>query len=224
MQSFRLTLANQSTVQGAHSIPSQPSLPVEHRPLIVALHGGCYDHQYFDALPKYSASVLSEALGVPFVAIDRPSYGGTSSVLPISSGSDFKRETAIRLHHFILPKVWEEFSVSHGCTCIVLLCHSLGVMSSTVVSSLHRQDKRPLYPLGGLIASSLGDEPPPAPRVRLPPYPRIGSNHALCPLKSKDAVMLKPSTYAPEMLGQSERLNAPIPVAEFGALEDWMLI
>jgi hypothetical protein len=36
--------------------------------------------------------------------------------------------------------------------------------------------------------------------------------------------MLKPGTYAPEMLGQSERLNAPIPVAEFGALEDWMLV
>ena len=225
MQSFRLTLANKGTVQGAYSIPTQPPSPVDHRPLIVALHGGCYDHQYFDALPGYSASSLSNALGTPFITIDRPSYGGTSSILPIPSGSDFTMESAVQLHRFILPKLWAEFGVPHSCTCIVLLCHSLGVMPGIAVAALHGHDETPIYPLGGLIASGMGDKLSRSPREKLPPYLRVDDDHARCPIGPKDAVMLNPGTYAPEMLGQSERLNAICPLPEVaGFTTQWMPI
>ena len=157
MQSFRLTLANNGVVQGAHAIPTQSPSPVRYRPLIVALHGGGYDHQYFDALPGYSASLMSNALTTPFVTIDRPSYGGTSSILPIPSGSDFTTESAIQLHRLILPKLWEEFDVPHGYTCIVLLCHSLSVVPGIAVAALYRDERTPEHPLRGIIASGIGN-------------------------------------------------------------------
>ena len=223
MQSFRLTLANDGVVQGAHAIPTQSPSPVKHRPLIVALHGGGYDHQYFDALPGYSASLMSNALATPFVTIDRPSYGGTSSILPIPSGSDFTTESAFQLHRFILPKLWEEFGIPNGCTCIVLLCHSLGVMPGIAVAALYGDERTPEYPLGGIIASGMGNTQSQSAKGNPPRYPRVDDNHALCPTELKDAVMFKPGTYAPEMLEQTERLNAACPIPEIaGFVTQWM--
>lgn len=214
MQPFRLTLANNGTVTGAHSIPSPSSSPVQHRPLIIGLHGGCYDHQYFDALPEYSASVASKAFGIPFVAIDRPSYGGTSCVLPIPDGSDFTQESAKLLHLFILPRLWTEFGAPNGCNCIVLLSHSLGVMVGIAVAAMHAQDGDSAYPLGGLIASGMGDVQSKAMQGTTPSYPKVDETHAVCPVDIKDALMFKPNTYAPEMLQQSKRLNAICPIPE----------
>jgi hypothetical protein len=214
MQPFRTTLSNNGTVAGAYSIPPPSASPAQHRPLIVGLHGGSYDHQYFDATPKCSASLASVAFGVPFVSIDRPSYGGTSSILPIPEGSDFPQETGFWLHRYILPKLWSEIGAPNQCNCIVLLCHSLGVMGGVVAAALHAQDEQALYPLGGLIASGMGDKlslsaktPPPS---RIP----VDANHALFPLDAKDAIMFKPGTVAPEVLEHSRRLNAVSPLPE----------
>ena len=214
MEPFRLILANNITVTGAHSIPSPLSSPVDHRPLIIGLHGGCYDHQYFDALPKYSASVASKAFGIPFVTIDRPSYGGTSCVLPIPKGSDFTRESAKLLHHSILPRIWIEFGAPNGCNCIVLLSHSLGVTVGVAVSAMHAQDRAPTYPFGGLIASGMGNVQSKVMKGTIPSHPMVDENHGLCPVGPKDASMFKPGTYAPEMLHESERLNAVCPMPE----------
>ncbi|KAJ8071195.1 hypothetical protein OCU04_001533 [Sclerotinia nivalis] len=223
MEPFRLVLANNGTVTGAHSIPSFSSSPVDYRPLIIGLHGGCYDHQYFDALPKYSASVASKAFGIPFVTIDRPSYGGTSCVLPIPEGSDFTQESAKLLHHFILPKLWTEFGAPNGCNCIVLLSHSLGVMVGVAVSAMHAQSGTPAYPFGGLIASGMGDVQSKVMKGTIPSYPMVDENHGLCPVGPKDALMFKPGTYAPEMLHESERLNAVCPMPEIvGFATEWI--
>jgi pimeloyl-ACP methyl ester carboxylesterase len=223
MEPFRLILANNGTVTGAHSIPSPSSSPVHHRPLIVGLHGGCYDHQYFNALPEYSASVASKAFGIPFIAIDRPSYGGTSCVLPIPEGSDFTQESAKLLHHSILPRLWTEFGTPNGCNCIVLLSHSLGVMVGIVVAAMHARDENPTYPLGGLIASGMGDVHSKAMKGITPSYPKVDETHALCPVEIKDTLMFKPGTYAPEMLQESERLNAICPIPELiGFATEWL--
>ncbi|RYP53598.1 hypothetical protein DL768_001462 [Monosporascus sp. mg162] len=214
MQPFRCTLSNNGTVTGVHSIPPPSSSPVDYRPLIVGLHGGCYDSQYFDATPKYSASLASVAFGVPFVSIDRPSYGGTTSILPIPEGSDFPQETGVWLHHYILPKLWSDFGAPNQCNCVVLLCHSLGVMGGIVAAALHAHDEKPLYPLGGLIASGMGDKQPSSMSSNPPSFEIADSGYTTFPLEAKDAVMFKPGTVAAEVLEQSERLNSPAPRAE----------
>ncbi|KAM0548862.1 hypothetical protein ACHAPJ_009718 [Fusarium lateritium] len=212
MQPFKLTLSNDGTVTGLHSIPSHLEPSTSHRPLIIGLHGGCYDSKYFDATPNYSASKYSESFGVPFVSIDRPSYGGTSSVLPVPEGSDFHRETGVWLHSYIIPKLWTEFGEPNQCNCVVLLCHSLGVMGGVIVAALHAQDDAPLYPLGGLIASGMGHTQSISMKSS-PAKPQQEGYLEFAP-DVKDAVMFKPSTVAAEVLDQTERLNAPAPLAE----------
>jgi pimeloyl-ACP methyl ester carboxylesterase len=214
MQPFQLKLANNGIVSGMHSIPLPPSISSFHRPLVVGLHGGCYNSQYFDATPKTSASTMSTSLGVPFVSIDRPSYGGTSSILPIPEGSDFNRETGIYLHYHILPKLWSEFGQPNRCNSIVLLCHSFGVMGGIVAASLHAQDKEPLYPLGGLIANGMGHIQSSSMKENPPTFQPMDDNYALLPLEAKDSIMFKPGTVDSEVLEQTERLNSPIPIAE----------
>ncbi|KAF2021256.1 hypothetical protein BU24DRAFT_487710 [Aaosphaeria arxii CBS 175.79] len=215
MRKFQFKLANNGTVAGIHSIPPTPATAAsKERPLVVGLHGGCYDSQYFDATPRFSASQTSIALGIPFVAIDRPSYGGTSSILPIPDDSDFAQETGIWLHQYILPKLWEELGAPNGCNCIVLLCHSLGTMGGIVTAALHAKDTSPLYPLGALIASGMGDTQSEF-MLRSPPsFTMVGSTHAMFPPDSKDSVMFKPDTVADEVLEQCQRLNAVCPLAE----------
>ncbi|KAL6922471.1 hypothetical protein FSST1_006497 [Fusarium sambucinum] len=216
MQSFKHTLSNNGTVTGIHSIPSL-SKSTAPRPLIVGLHGGCYDSQYFDAIPDHSAVTMSVALNVPFVSIDRPSYGGTSSVIPIPEDSDFNQETGIWLHQYILPKLWSEYGVPNNCNSIVLLGHSLGVMGAIVAASLHAQDNSPTYPLGGLITSGMGQTQSPFMKNTPPSFKPVDENYVRFPIESKDSVMFKPNTVAPEVLDQTKRLDSTLPVAE-GAL------
>ncbi|OCF35545.1 hypothetical protein I316_02597 [Kwoniella heveanensis BCC8398] len=151
MQCFRLQVGNNVVVTGAHSIPAGGSIQPTSAalPLVVGLHGGGYDHRYFDALPGYSAKDLSVALGVPFVSIDRPSYGGTTSVLPIPANSDFTEESAKVLNQSILPGIWNSFGLANRCSCMIILAHSFGVMSAIATAALHAGHVNPGYPLGG---------------------------------------------------------------------------
>ena len=64
----------------------------------MGIHGGGYKSAYFDADSKHTASIASQAFGVPFVAIDRPCYGGTTSILPITLDSSYPDECAIPPH------------------------------------------------------------------------------------------------------------------------------
>ncbi|KAJ5110226.1 hypothetical protein N7532_002871 [Penicillium argentinense] len=214
MQPFQFTLSNNGTVAGVHSVLQSSASRDDHRPLVVGLHGGCYDHQYFDATPKYSAALVSEALGVPFVSIDRPSYGGSSSVLPIPEGSDFYQETGRWLHSYILPKLWSEFGVPNRCNCVVLLSHSLGVMGGIVAGALHAQDDAPLYPLAGLIVNGMGNTQSPFMAGASPSFVPVDDDHALFPPDKKDTIMFKPGTVDPDILAHCERLNAVAPLAE----------
>ncbi|KAL4981378.1 hypothetical protein BDW68DRAFT_192980 [Aspergillus falconensis] len=127
---------------------------------------------------RCSASIASNAFGLPFVSIDRPCYGGTSSFLPSKFG--------------------------RGCTCVILLCHSLGAMGGIIAAAMRGQGENPLYPLGGLITFGMGDKPPSSTE-------RLG--HVLMPLDIKDKVMFRPGTCSPEVLAQSKRLNAATPDA-----------
>ena len=222
MQSFNLKLSNNAVVAGIHSIPPPSTSPVDRRPLIVALHGGSYDCQYFDATPVHTASISSTAFEVPFISIDRPCYGRTSSFLPVPEGSDFNRETGSWLHHYILPALWTEFGITNRCNCIVLLCHSFGVMGGIVAAGMHGQEEKPSYPLGGVIASGLGDKQSPVMKTAPQLHESVGPDHVLMSLEAKDRVMFRPGTVSQEVLNCSERLNAISPSAELrGFVQVW---
>lgn len=219
MESFTLSLPNGGTVAGIHNLPpSRPRSSPQFRPLVVGLHGGTYECHYFDADPQHTASISSNAHGVPFVSIDRPCYGGTSSFLPVPEGSDFVTETARWMHEHILPALWSNFGITNGCSCIVLLCHSLGVMYGVATAAMHGRDEPPSYPLGGLVCSGLGDVWRPhmyEGSVRKP-YDAMGNYST--PLAQKDAVMFAPGTVSPDIVKLTERLDAPAPLAELESL------
>ncbi|ETS78655.1 hypothetical protein PFICI_08508 [Pestalotiopsis fici W106-1] len=223
MQSFELPLANGGTVTGIHSIPPLSASSAQHRPLIVGLHGGCYDCQYFDATPKYSASRQSSFFGIPFISINRPGYGGTSCVSPIPEGSDFHHASGLMLHRHLLPKLWQEFGVSNQCNSIVLLCHSLGAMSGIVAASLHGQDMQPSYPLSGIITSGMGATQSVSAKSTSPGFKAHGDDYVTFPSWAKDSVMFKPGTVEDEILEQTERLNAKTPLMEVATFKDaWL--
>ncbi|PIG82258.1 hypothetical protein AARAC_000005 [Aspergillus arachidicola] len=214
MQPFKITLANNATVSGIHSFSSTSTSSARHVPLVVALHGGTYDCHYFDATPRFSASATSASLGVPFISINRPGYGDTSSPSPIPEGSNFIAETGVWLHRYILPALWSEFGSPLRCTCIVLLCHSFGSMGGIVAAAVHGKEAEPKYPLGGLVLSGMGNEQSKSMKHSPPPQPNAGPSGVLFPLQFKDQVMFLPGTVDSEVLDNSERLNAVSPYAE----------
>ncbi|OTB12356.1 hypothetical protein K445DRAFT_321088 [Daldinia sp. EC12] len=226
MEPFVIPLSNSSKIAGIHSLPPPSASDLKFRPLVVGLHGGTYDCHYFDPDNKHSASRLSHALGVPFVSIDRPCYGGSSTLLPIPEGSTFDEQTGRWLHQFILPALWSTFGVPNDCNAIVILGHSLGAMGTIISAALHAQDKKPLYPLAGIIVSgisgrhltlsndqdSVADAPPASPPEDLVLTPEI-----------KDSLMFRPGTVDPSVLELTERLNQPCPSAEVQSLAPWLL-
>ncbi|KAL6404508.1 hypothetical protein AUP68_13901 [Ilyonectria robusta] len=218
MESFTLLLPNGGTVAGIHNIPPRSESPIQWRPLVVGLHGGGYECHYFDADSKHTASTSSNAYSVPFISIDRPCYGGTSSFLPVPEGSNFITETGIWLHKYILPTLWSKFGIPNQCNCLVLFCHSLGAMHGTAAAAMHGQDERPSYPLGGLICSGIGDvwRPQMYGNSVSEPYDPLGSSSFT--LEVKDALMFRPGTVHQDILRLTERLGSPAPLAELASL------
>ncbi|KAM3070517.1 hypothetical protein ACMFMG_010338 [Clarireedia jacksonii] len=87
-------------------------------------------------------------------------------------------------------------------------------MGGVVAAALHAQDETPLYPLGGLIASGMGDKQSLFMKSTAPSYITVDTDHGMFPLDAKDAIMFKPGTVSSEVLEHSERLNAMSPLSE----------
>ena len=214
MEPFNLSLADGTALTGIFNIPSSP-LTLKYRPLVVGLHGGCYTSEYFDVTPEYSAKVHSDSLSVPFVAIDRPDYKGSTPVGPVPEGSSYPEEWGRRLHQFILPALWKGYGLTNECTCIVLHCHSLGAAGAVVAAAMHGTESDPAYPLGGIVISGFGSllkdssahvsqDPPPT--------------HLNIPVAVKDKTLLLPGTADESVYAQSERIDHAIPFEELAAL------
>jgi hypothetical protein len=65
-----LTLADGEIARGLLSIPQSTQ-----KPLLVGLHGGTYDAEYFDASPEYFITRVTDPLVIPVIALNRPGYG-----------------------------------------------------------------------------------------------------------------------------------------------------
>lgn len=225
MEPFKLSLSNGATVTGLHNRP-QPSSPgyaaIEdsRRPLVIAIHGGTYCSKYFDADAKHTASLCSNSLGVPVVAIDRPLYQGTTSFYPIPEGKNYHEELAVWLHRYIFPAVWRE--LGHGCSGVVLHCHSLAVPSAVIVAGWVAQERAagrpPAYPLDGMTVSGFGTQKHPdleaAAKVAPPPDPNPPLFDPALPVETKDALLFPGATADPAVLALTEELDNPMPHAE----------
>lgn len=222
MEAFKLTLGDNTVLSGILNIPIQQLSRPKYCPLVVGLHGGSYTSQYFDATPSYTASLTSNSLSIPFVAIDRPGYNDSTPVTPIPEGSSFPEEWGIRLHESILPALWAEFGLPNECSCIVLHCHSLGANGAIVAASLHAAaSKTSIYPLGGVVVSGFGSllketgghtaQPNPPPL------------HINIPVHVKDSTLLLPGTADGQVYTQSQRLDHAMPFDEIASLKtSWL--
>ena len=214
MKEFTITLSNGATLTGLCNIPP-PSSDItpnasKYRPLIVGLHGGSYSSLYFDVDKNHTASNASDALSVPFIAVNRPCYENSTSFYPIPENSSFPEQYGEWLHHFILPALWTEFGTPN-CNCIVLHCHSLGASGAIIAAAKHAQEagEARQYPLGGIVISGWGSQV-------LPPQP--GRDFSVPAVR--DAVMLPPGTAEAEVYEHTARLMRPIPDEEYTDIHD----
>ncbi|KAL8848451.1 MAG: hypothetical protein Q9221_006502 [Calogaya cf. arnoldii] len=137
MEPFSLRVSNNAVITGLRTPPASKP-PPKDTPLIVALHGGSFSADYYNATPTNSASPYSAFLGVPFVAITRPGYKD-STALPdaLPEGKTFLQAEGYYLHYEILPAVWSAYAADYGVTSIVILAHSLSVPMTVVAAALN---------------------------------------------------------------------------------------
>lgn len=225
MKPFTLPLPNKATLTGLHNLPRPTATTPAHQPLIVAIHGGGYDAQYFDVDETHTIAQLSTALGVPVVAITRPCYGGTTSFYPIPEDSSFFEQTGDWLHAYILPALWTAFGQPHGCSTLVLLCHSLGTPGAVIAAARHAAEEEEAadqtdYPLGGLILSGFGTRLGATVTTAGAAGVTVRDGHIYREPASRDALLLNGrGTADAAVYAATERLSRPMPVEERLGLE-----
>jgi len=213
MEPFTCKLSNGGTATGICSVPLRNTAENPASiPLIIAIHGGGYNSDYFHADANHTAAIPSQTYGIPFVAVDRPFYGGSTFDGPMPKAADYPQKTGAWMHHHVLPALWARFGT--GCSSVVLSCHSLGCQQGIVAAAMHAKETSPAYPLSGIICSGLGHRVPPAVAQFPPMVGNSGPDYASQSTEFKDSMMFSPGTVDPAVLRQSDRLSQPIPVAE----------
>jgi pimeloyl-ACP methyl ester carboxylesterase len=179
-----------------------PGLEVRsNAPLVIALHGGTYSSEYFD-IPGHSLLDNASSLGVPVIALDRPNYGGSSSLT-----SD---DSIIFANAEVLGEAIGSIWTTHrrGAPGIVLIAHSIGGAVAHKIAATPQP-----WPLLGIATSGC--------LVRVPPE-SAGAWAALpdilkidLPVPLKDQLMFGPaSTYDDAMPAASYPSNTLVPKAE----------
>ena len=218
MASFSLTLPNGNNLTGSNHFPTNPSASrLAALPLIVAVHGGTYTSDYFDADAEHTLRHISQTLAVPVIAIDRPGYRGTSPLAPTPTDSTFIQEQGTYLHKEILPFLWKTHATNLGVSSIFLYAHSIGAAVAVVAASLHARDGiEPAYPLSGMSISGVGSNVKSLPMEAFEKDPRdlLGILIRI-PNQQKDMLMLgSAKLYNPAILHQTERLQHDVSLEE----------
>ncbi|KAH8162594.1 hypothetical protein CIB48_g5660 [Xylaria polymorpha] len=216
LEDFEINVSPHLRVTGKYITPARTSLTSRNVPLLVGLHGGTLTSSYYDVYSDYSAAKFATAFGIPFVAVDRPCYGGTTSILPLEEGESFFQKTAKRLHEDILPAVWQKFGIPNGCTGVVTLNHSMAVPDAVVTASMHAKTGEQLYPLRGMILSGWGSQLANPEEMRRPPGAPLPTQIEY-PQSTKKKMMLSAdhfNAHDPEIEQYLQLLSVPMPVEE----------
>jgi hypothetical protein len=189
-------------------------------PLMVGIHGGSCTAHHYDVDSKHTASLASAALGVPFVAFNRPNYKDSPTFLPLPEGTTYLQEEGKWEHELIFPALWEHFGKPNGCTGIVAMCHSMAVPGAIIAAALYARDATPKYPLAGLILSGYGTQPVDRTKELTPPpgTPPPGRDFGFVP-EVKQVLMLSDpnlNCYDPEVVKQ-------MPVQEHKMMTDELI-
>jgi pimeloyl-ACP methyl ester carboxylesterase len=131
--------ANGMTFSGKSRIPR--GMVAADTPLVVAIHGGTYTSTYFD-VPDFSLLDRAAALGIPILAIDRPSYAASTRVEDSESIILKNAEVLDTL----IGELWNSYG--NGTAGIFLIGHSIG--GATTIALAARQ---PSWPLLGIAIS-----------------------------------------------------------------------
>jgi pimeloyl-ACP methyl ester carboxylesterase len=134
------------------SIAAYASLSTAHpgRPLIVAIHGGCFTARYFDS-PGFSLREMAAAEGFGVILLDRPGYGKSRCKI---QSSDILHDNMTALSEAI-GTLWREYgAIASG---IYLVGHSIGGALALMMSAAARD-----WPLAAVAVSGIGDMQPEA--------------------------------------------------------------
>jgi pimeloyl-ACP methyl ester carboxylesterase len=167
--SLSLELADGSIVTGSTFLKLKPTVKLSSPaiPLVVLVHGGSCNSDYFDIDEEHTVRHFTEVLGIPAIALNRPGYGGTTSLPSPPAGNT---ETYIQrhgrwLHELALPAVWKEFSKALNVSSVVLYGVSVGGGVAIVAAGLAGRTTM-AYKLSGLALSALGSIPDTGPMSR----------------------------------------------------------
>jgi pimeloyl-ACP methyl ester carboxylesterase len=165
MASVSLELGDGSRVSGVEHLPrGESSFPLSHKskPLLVLVHGGSCNAEFFDVNDEHSMRPFSELLGVPAVALNRPGYMETpalSEQTDLDPSITFIQRQARWLHGLALPAVWKRYSQSLTISSLVVYGSSIGGAITLVAAGLYGRESLPSYKLAGLVLSSMSAYP-----------------------------------------------------------------
>ncbi|KAB8079061.1 Alpha/Beta hydrolase protein [Aspergillus leporis] len=240
MHQFSLGLEGGRKLTGRLSIPNKPQISVSSLPLplVICIHGGSYDSEYFDIDPQHSIFVLGELLQIPIVAIDRPGYGGSTAYPDPKirnedldrQGTTFAQEQGKYLHSIVLPALWKEFGPKSSASSMIILAHSIGGMMAVVAAASFTDANTKKYPLSGMVISGIGCKS----HMHESPGPKNGDHgnkngqqgdgektHIFFDPTVKDTLMINFPPKADQALlidskvpSYTEALNKPVPLGE----------
>ncbi|ETN37474.1 uncharacterized protein HMPREF1541_07096 [Cyphellophora europaea CBS 101466] len=211
MTEISIKLTNGSLLTGKTHFPSSSMLST-FTPLVVLIHGGGYDANYFDANDKHTVRYLSEALGIPLIALNRPGYGSTDLWHFDKGKNSFIQQSGRWLHEFALPAVWAEFGKSLNVSSIVLFGHSVGGAISVVAASEYERGASQ-YVLSGLAISGMGSRPEtstfgPMLQQMESTMDSTKLNPLSVPHEAKDTITFHTEyTFDPDILKETQRLG-----------------
>jgi pimeloyl-ACP methyl ester carboxylesterase len=187
------------TFSGRKRTPSGPV--AADTPLLVALHGGTYASTYFD-VPGFSLLDLAAVLDIPILAIDRPSYAGSTRV---EESESIILENAAVLEHLI-AELWE--SLGTGAAGIVVIGHSIGGAVTTALAARH-----PSWPLLGIAVSGCLLE---VPKESGGAWATLPDTYLVdFPVEIKDFLMFGPDWTCDDTMPKASHVaNSQVPKAE----------
>ncbi|KAF2099024.1 hypothetical protein NA57DRAFT_56652 [Rhizodiscina lignyota] len=206
-------------ITGKASHATRKITPYAPQTLIIGLPGGCYDAKYFDAHPTASPLKLAEDLDIPFVALNRPSYSGSSPMPEYdASKQTWMQAQGPYIVETIVPAVLKTVSDAVPIKNVVLYGHGTGAAIVTIAAAAYSKTFKsgnPLpYTLAGVIVSSIASSA----AVGGPAPPTIADGPTGFPIDVKDAVMINGPgrDFAPEeVFALSPEIDQAAPQAEF---------